>query len=129
MAGTWAQRLEELERRVGEDVLQGQFIVNQPYAAYQHVHEELRHPRGGGPHFVTAPLLENHRDYLQHVADGVLDGDAVQHMADAMEDMSDELLVRAPVLHTPLRNSGHPVVRDNGVVMYDRPPIAPRVTP
>lgn len=127
MPGTWRERLDLLEQRVGDGVLEGQIVVDQAYAAYQEVHEDLNHPRGGGPHFVGGPLLENHRKYVQNLADGVLDGSLVLRMIDNMEDMADEVFARAPVLYTPLRSSGHPIVRDNGVVQYDRAPLAERL--
>jgi len=128
MAGTWRSRLDELEHRVGVGELEGLIVVNQPYAAYQHVHQELNHPRGGGPNFVSEPLLSHAREFTAHLADGVLDGTLDEKMADNMEKMADEVFSRAPVDLTPLRSSGHPIVRSNGAVVYDRAPLAPRVS-
>lgn len=128
MADDWRSRLDELERRVGIGELEGLIVVNQPYAAYQHVHQELNHPRGGGPNFVSEPLVGNAREFTANLADGVLDGTLNERMARNMEKMADEVFERAPVDLTPLRSSGHPIVRDNGAVVYDRAPLAPRIT-
>lgn len=125
--GTWRQRFKDLEERIGNGTLQGQIVVNQPYAAYQEVHEHLKHPRGGQAHYTGSSLLENADNYVDNLADGVLDGTLVEKMADNMEDMASEIFKRAPVLYTPLRSSGNPIVRDDGAVKYDRPPLAKRI--
>lgn len=127
MPGTWRARLDELETLVGSGTLEGQIIVNQAYAAYQEVHEHLNHPRGGIPHYVGSSLLARQNHYVNNLADGVLTGQLVAKMVENMEDMSDQVLLNAPVLYTPLRNSGHPAVRDDGHVVYDRAPHAGRV--
>jgi hypothetical protein len=47
-----------------------------------------------------------------------------------MEDLAEDggVATKAPVLYSNLRASGHPIVTDDGVVIYDRPPRQHRLT-
>jgi hypothetical protein len=47
-------------------------------------------------------------------------------MIDIAEEMSGYVATYAPVLTGALRTSGHPEVTDNGMKIYDRPPISAR---
>jgi hypothetical protein len=119
--GTFRQRLDQLARQVGDGDLVGRYHVNQRYAAYQHVHEHLEHPRGGGPHYVSAPLRARYRAWYRHIAAGLLSGQAPARMADAMEDLDRQVTGRAPVETGALRGSGAYTVVSGGAVVYVRP--------
>jgi hypothetical protein len=126
--GTWRQRLQVLERNVGHGVLSGQFVVDQRYAAYQHVHETLQHPRGGGPNYVSIPLEARHREWYRGIAAGLLDGSSPVRMADAMADLDSQVRILAPVDENDLRRSGAYTVTSDGAVVIQRAPDVPRLT-
>lgn len=128
MAGTFSRRIRELADQVGAGDLTGAVEVDQVYAAVQHERLDYNHPRGGQAKYLEQPLYDQHRDYLQSVADRVLDGEAEDAMTDAMEDLSGTVRTTAPVLYVNLRESGHPTVTDNGSVVYDRAPVQRRLT-
>lgn len=127
--GTWDRRTRVLSRRIGDGVLTGQVVINQRYAAYQHVHQDLRHPRGGQANYLTAPLLAEYRDYMNNLARGLLSGELNTQMARSMESLSDQVAVLAPLETGRLRGSANPRVLDQGAVVYDRPPLEPRYDP
>ena len=125
--GTFRERLTLLADQVGHGVLRGQYVVNQRYAAYQHVHEHLNHPRGGGPHYVSGPLQGSYRAWYRHIARGLLDGTAPARMVDAMEDLDRQAGIAAPVDLNNLRQSGAVTVTAGGAAVYVRPPRVARL--
>ena len=127
LQSTFRQRLDQLAAQVGEGSLVGRYTVNQRYAAYQHVHTHLRHPRGGGPNYVSDPLRERHRAWYRHIADGFLSGRAPARMADALEDLDRQVALRAPVDLNNLRQSGAITVLSGGQTVYVRPARVPRL--
>lgn len=136
--GSFQEGCIELEKRIGHGDLSGKVIVDQVYAASQHEgtwvtgplagHVIRNHPRGGQAKFLEQPLFEKASDYMRNLADAVHDGFLTQAMAENMEDLADEVHDKAPREHEILRNSGHPVVTDDGETVYDRPPIFPRLS-
>ena len=135
--GSFDARIRELERRVGDGLLEGVVRVDQPYAAVQHAGYWRsgpnagvvirNHPRGGGSHFLSNPLLENSDRYMRRLAyDAYEPGGLRVAMIDVVEDLSREVYDRAPRETDALRNSAHPMVVDDGDLAYDRPPVAPR---
>lgn len=126
--GTWRQRLDQLERNVGRGALVGQYAVDQRYAAYQHVHKHLRHPRGGGPDYVSVPLAARHREWYRGIAAGLLDGSAPVRMAEAMDDLDGQVRILAPLDENDLRRSGQYTVTDGDAVAIQRAPEVPRLT-
>lgn len=126
--GTWRQQLDRLERNVGHGTLHGEFYVDQRYAAYQHVHKHLRHPRGGGPDYVSIPLRAEHKEWYRGIAAGLLDGSAPDKMADAMDQLNDAIKFYAPVDENDLRRSGGYTVRDGAQVHTRKAPEQRRLT-
>jgi len=127
-AESFDARMSELADRVGYEPVRGAVEVDQAYAQYQHEGLDLRHPRGGQAKYLEGPLYGQHRDYLQQIADRVLEEGPVQPMADAMEQLSGEVFDNAPVEFSDLRMSGHPTVARAGTTVYDRPPMQARLT-
>ena len=127
--GDFSERMNELETRVGDGILRGEVEVNQHYALDQHENFSYEHPRGGGPKYLSEPLMENAMGYLGELAAVVLDGDMRPVMIAAMEDLQTELDPRAPIDADPnpirLRRSGNPKVFDDGEEIYNRPPHDP----
>lgn len=126
--GTFGARARELEEMVGDNDLTGHFVVNggertvplhegfwQNYMGTEG-YKKIRNYRDGGPRFVEDPLKERHPMHLQNLADGVLDGTVRERMAENMEDMDDQLSVRAPIEYGALRQSGNRTVVDDGNV-------------
>jgi hypothetical protein len=130
MAGTFGRRMDDLKEIVGDGPLEGTVVVDQIYARYQHEGLDLKHPRGGQAKFLSQPLLDNRDGYLTEIAKTVLEDGGKQGMESAVEDLAGEggVETHAPVLWGDLRRSGHPTVRNNGAVVFDRPPAARRLT-
>lgn len=134
MAGTFDEQTRRLEQMVGDGELIGELVVDQPYAKYQHETPGLQHPRGGGWKYLERPLQEHYPQYLDRLADNVLDGDLVSAMANNMEHLNDQLAGSAPIDEPEdereepamLRRSGSPRVYDGGEQVYYRPPESPR---
>lgn len=131
MAGAdlFDKRMAELSERVGDERLRGHVEVDQVYAQYQHEGLDLRHPRGGQAKYLEQPLYDNHREYLQAIADNVLRGSIQVAMEDNMEDLAGHVYTHAPVEFHDLRSSAHPTVRRGATTTYDRPPMQARLTP
>ncbi len=127
-----------LEGLVGDGLMEGVLEFNQVYASAQHTstwfsgplrgHIIRHHPHGGGPHYITEPMLEEAGVYMQTVADHVLTDGTVAGMVAAVEKWADDASPRAPVEFGDLRESAHPKVYENGALVYDRPPIVGRLS-
>lgn len=138
MRGTFGERTRELERMVGEGTLTGKVEVDQVYALAQNSGfwrtgpnagvTIKRHYRGGRFHFLDGPLMEQHARYMQRLADAVLDGNLILAMRLNMEALAGEVHENAPRWFDDLRNSAHPTVTDGSEVVYDRPPLRPRLS-
>jgi hypothetical protein len=125
---TFEEKLNDLERRIGHGTISAVFAVNQPYAAYQHVHRDLRHPRGGGPDYVSMPLAARHGEWIRSYAGSVLRGSQVEALAGAMDDLNDYVRVLAPLDLDNLRQSGGFQIFEGGQLVYSRPAAVPRLT-
>jgi len=125
--GTFDARIDELRKMVGSGKLTGSVTCDQVYAHFQHERADLHHPRGGGPFFLSKPLMEHYRDYLDDYAKTVLTDGGQEAMKRSMEHLSDAVEVTAPREWGDLRESGHPKVEQGGTI-YDRPPKVGRLT-
>jgi hypothetical protein len=114
--------------QVGEGNLTGKLVVDQVYAKYQHERTDLRHPRGGGAHYLRDSFQARYANYLRRVAKAFLDGDPEQAMAECMEDLNGAMSAATPVLYNNLRRSGNPQVHSRGRKVYDRKPQQRRLT-
>ncbi len=115
--------------RVGDGELEGSVTVDQVYALYQHEGVGFVHPRGGEAHYLSGPLTENADIYLEGFStvfeqDGLAADDV---MAAAMEDLAGQIPDRAPVEFNVLRQSASPSVHSDGVEVFHRPPLMPRL--
>jgi len=90
MAGTFTQRIDELEKRLGTGTLTGSVTVDQVYAKYQHERMELHHPKGGQAKYLQAPLMAHFRDYLTDYAKTVLSdgGQAAMKRSIAIDNLA-----------------------------------------
>jgi hypothetical protein len=130
VSGTFSARTDELRRqtRCDRGTMTGSVEVDQVYAHVQHERLDYKHPRGGQARYLAAGLEANYHEYLQAVADGVLDDGGRDGMRRAMEHLSGEVYDRAPREFMDLRRSGHPQVRQGLDVLYDRPPMQHRLS-
>ena len=126
---TFEERVDEIIARIGRGRIKGQVKVDQVYAHYQHEGASFKHPRGGKAYYLRDPLYQKHGEYLQAIATGLLHGRRmVDLMAEQMEKLSMEVYENAPREWEDLRASGNPIVKDDGVTVYDRPPMVRRLT-
>lgn len=128
MAGTFDARIEELMAAIGGGELTGTTVVDQVYALYQHEDLALHHPRGGGAKYLITPLMEMSEELFMGIAHDFLEDGGKKAMIAGMESLCQAIKITAPVEFNNLRRSGHPIVFDDGAVIYDRPPEQHRLT-
>src|SRR5450755_140352 len=109
---------------VGTGDLVGKVVCDQRYAEIQHNSADFRHPRGGQAFYLSQPLLDHYRDYLDAYARQLLEDGGEQAMVASMEDLAEDggIATHAPVLYSNLRASGAPSVTSDGAEIYSRPP-------
>lgn len=130
MTGDFGAKMDELSRLVGNGELVGSVVVDQVYAKFQHEDLSLNHPRGGQAKYLSQPLMDNRNDYLREISRTVLEDGGTGAMRTAMEDLAGTggVATHAPVEWGDLRRSGHPSVTSEGRSVYDRAPLARRLT-
>lgn len=129
MSGSFFERIDELDARVGNGTLHGEVEVDQVYAKYQELRDDLNHPRGGQAHYLGGPFLASVEDNMRKIAKTFLEpGGPTDGMIDLVEATSRSVFEHSPVEWGDLRDSGHPKVTDDGHVVYDRPPVVPRLS-
>lgn len=129
MGGDFGARMDDLIAQVGEGKLTGTVVVDQVYAKYQHERMDLRHPRGGQARYLSTPLMAKMRDYFGDLAAEVLHGSLKTAMIKNVEDLAaKQVFDHAPREFEDLRESGHPMVNDDGVDVYDRAPLVHRLS-
>lgn len=131
MASTFFERVDYLSGQVGHGDLVGRVEVDQAYAHYQHEHDEFEHPRGGQSRYLSQPFFDKTDERMEKLAARTItkDGSDLEGaMADAMEDLSDDVFKLAPVEFADLKASGHPTVKSEGATVYDRPPNVGRLS-
>lgn len=128
MVATFTERSQEIMDRVGGGVLTGTVVVDQIYAFWQHENMALKHPHGGGAKYLGGPLMQHYLRYMDELAKTVLDDGGVDAMIDITEDLCEQVELHAPLWFNDLRRSGHPIVSNDGVTEYDRPPAQHRLS-
>ena len=114
---------------VCECLLIGKCTVDQPYAQKIHEDRNMFH-RNGRAGYLGDPLMENALQLVEYLANNTITeagSDLVGSMSDVAEEMAGYVLTNAPKDTHRLSLSAQPEVSDNGVVVYDRPPIMPRL--
>lgn len=131
MTRRFVDGVDELLAQVGTGNLTGQVEVSQVYAKYQELREDLRHPRGGQAHYLRDSLMTGAVEYMQRLARGAITregSDLRGAMVHNVEDIAARQQQLAPILYNVLKRSAHPTVEDDGVTVYDRPPLARRLS-
>jgi hypothetical protein len=122
------QGIDSLMRSVGTGHIVAGCTVNQPYAQNQHQTDHFRHTNGRS-HYLGGPLFEHAFELVESVARGVITpfGSTIdRRMIDVAESMARFVMENAPKDTGQLSLSGNPWVKSHGVLIYDRPPLAPR---
>jgi hypothetical protein len=132
--GSFFEGVDELKELVGSGTLTGKVEFDQVYAWNQHEgrwinfmgHLGPKVMTRGSPQFLAGPLMDLSETMLQTIADHVLvDGPDVG-MVQAMEDLAAASAAAAPIEVGVLKGSAHPSVEDDGVVVWDEPPLFER---
>ena len=130
MAGTFGDRVRDLQRIVGSGTLRGQVKVDQPYAQEQHEDTTLHHPHGGGPFYLKRALDRSYSRYYQAIADDLYRDGGKRNMSRSMVNLATtEMRFFVPVLYGNLRKSGAASAFDDGTLYFYRPPDRARLTP
>lgn len=127
--GSFGDRILHLISEVGDGDLTGSVTVDQVYAKYQELREDLAHPRGGQAHYLRDSVYAD--GHMRKLANGLLTtggSEIVDTMTEVVEDISDLVEALAPVEYNDLRQSGAPKVLDAGTLVYSRTPKVPRLT-
>jgi hypothetical protein len=130
MPSTFTARMKELSAMVGSGRLAVQVTFDQAYAHRQHEDLTLKHKIGGAKYLERA-LFDNIPEYMELIARSVLRDGPRGGMILVAEDLASKASDNAPKrLRGPnvLSKSAHPVVTDDGTVVYDRAPVAARLT-
>lgn len=125
MAGSFGDRMRALIEQVGPGEVVATNTVDQVYAKYQELRDDLHHPEGGQAHALQGAVYQQVHPIMQTWAHGLLTERGCE-LDDAGREVS-ELIARryyetAPFEFGDLRGSTHPVVTNNGEVVYERPP-------
>jgi len=128
MAGTFLARTEQLLKKHEGGKLRGEVVVDQVYARYQHENLALKHTSGGKAKYLWDPVLEDADETLRQLAVRTLRGNPDVAMIRATERWSRGVAKQAPIDYNRLKTSSHPRVKKGGRLIYDRPPITPRVS-
>lgn len=126
MAGSFHDRMQHLIDSVGAPgSVRARTVVDQVYAKYQELREDLKHPEGGEAHALQSALYTQLDEIMHEWADGLITVDGCE-LVRATERIAEKIASgyfdRAPFEFGDLRASTHPTVEDSGGVVYDRPP-------
>lgn len=133
MAGAdeFNQRIDFLEHQVGYGKITAGCDVDQIYAQNQHENLSFRHTMGQS-HYLGGPLLVNAQALVEKIARSILD-ESGSHLNRAMRGVAEDMAgyvkkfaPKDPDFGDVLANSGSPWVKDDGIEVYRRPPVAPR---
>lgn len=130
-SGDFDARMQHLIDSAGVGVLTAEVTVDQVYAKYQELRDDLRIHLEGQHHYLRDSLFEQSDDVMREWADGLVtaDGSDIRSATGRnAERVSQGVFERAPLEFGDLKASGHPVAYDNGAVIYNRPPMVPRLS-
>lgn len=129
MPGTFVPNVERIITKVGGGILTAKVEFNQVYAHRQHYELGWKHPRGGEALYLANALFGGVGEYLGLIAGSVdADLDPTPGMIEVAEALARKSASNAPIMWGNLRMSNHPSVTHNGMLIYDRLPIMPRLT-
>jgi hypothetical protein len=127
--GDFDERMRYLSEEVGVGTLIARCTVNQPYAQKIHEDRNMYH-RNGVAGYLGDPLMANALSLVEQLATNAITStgsDLKDSMSDIAEQMAKYVLQFAPKDTGRLSQSGHAEVIDNGIPIYDRPSVYPRI--
>jgi hypothetical protein len=125
---TFYGRIEGLIDSVGDGSLVGKVEFDQAYAHRQHEELGWKHPHGGRAQYLSTALYQDLYGFMERIADHALqEGGPRLGMIISMERLANDAAGMAPFEIGTLRGSAHPSVEEHDVVVYDRPPVIPRL--
>lgn len=125
MAGAddFRARMEALSDHVGHGVLSMGVLVDQAYAKYQELRDDLDHPGGGQAHALQQSLYQQVNLIMQDLAGEMLEPAGLRAAGRAVaERIAGKYYELAPFEFGDLKASPSPTVTDDGEVVYHRPP-------
>lgn len=131
MAGAeeFRARMLALEDHVGRGILSMRVAVDQVYAKYQELRDDLKHPGGGQAHALQQALYQQVNLLMQDLADHMLDEEGLREVGRRhAERMARRYYELAPFEFGDLKASASPTVLDDGEEIYHRPPGVHRLT-
>lgn len=156
MSGDFNERMDEIAKQIGEGILEGIVEVDQVYARYQDGWGDLNetgayqgtitpteeshgpngkpgplfdHPRGGHAGYLSQQLTVKGPAIVQKWVDTIAQGGDIRRaMVDSTTDIATGVQTGAPRQWWILRNSAAYRVKDNNVLVMDRPALIPRMT-
>ncbi|MGE5612682.1 MAG: hypothetical protein ACM3UO_00205 [Bacillota bacterium] len=128
--GSFTENLAMLAEEIGDHATIT-VEVNQVYAHYQEVHAEFVHPGGGQAFYLRDSVVGKAYEWMERLAGYIItpNGTDIDNgLIDVSEAIVNSVADLAPVEWHNLKSSGHPTVEKDGVTIYDRPPLSPRLT-
>lgn len=129
--GTFATNTRAMAAEAGSGRVEAHVYIDQIYAHWIHENPQFEHPNGGKAYFLRDPLFANIESYMEWAASGLFSSDGRWTYRDAwaqnMEKLAAAAAAQTPREFLNLIKSGHPVVEQDGVTFYDRPPEVPRL--
>lgn len=121
--------MEALADHVGHGVLSMRVAVDQVYAKYQELREDLSHPEGGQAHALQQALYQQISLMMEELADKLLSPEGLHEAGRTnAERMARRYYELAPFEFGDLKASASPTVLDDGEEVYHRPPGVHRLT-
>lgn len=127
MPGTFGARIGVLRRQVPHQV-SATIGVDQVYAKYQLLRDDLRHPRGGIAHYLDTALRGTSREPYSRAAPLLLAGGAVGGFTQGSIAIAQSSERLTPIDTYLLRGSTSVTVTSDGRVVGYRPPTYPRLS-
>jgi hypothetical protein len=125
---TFFGRMDMLIDEVGTGELVGTVEYDQAYAHRQHEEVGWKHPHGGMALYLAVPFFSLFPEFMERLAATLLEeGGPVTGMIENVEILARESASLAPYELGVLRGSAHPRVTHHGQMVYDRPPVFPRL--
>jgi hypothetical protein len=129
MPSTFNGRLDMLLDYIGgPGTLTMRVEFDQVYAHRQHEEIGWKHPRGGQAQYLSAPFYEMYIGFMENLAAHALEDEGLKRaMIENAQALGLKASLLAPMEWGVLKGSAHPTVEEDGVVVYDSPPIFPRL--
>jgi hypothetical protein len=130
-SGDFEERMAHLIDSCGVGLLQAEVIVDQIYAKYQELRDDLVLHGGGQHHYTRDSLYEQTPRIMETIAARLVTptgSDIKAAVADVAEMLATGVWERAPLEFGDLKASGAPHAYDNGAEYYSRPPGSHRLS-